>query len=227
MLKFNQVSFNRNDKRILNDISASIEPHHITTLIGPNGAGKTTLLQLMTDDLQPTAGFITERPTKIALLAQKNELFEPLTVRDLLTIKQPGLDNRIISDLQLKPLLDQNMMTLSGGQQQLAWLAFVLHQAPDLLILDEPTTYLDLQYQQIFLKTLQRVQKERRLSVVMVLHDLNQAFTYGDAIWLLNKSGELATADKQTLLDEAKLSAAFQTPLKIVSVDDQTLILPV
>ena len=221
MLKFNQVSFNRNDKRILNDISASIEPHHITTLIGPNGAGKTTLLQLMTDDLQPTAGFITERPTKIALLAQKNELFEPLTVRDLLTIKQPDLDNRIISDLQLKPLLDQNMMTL------LAWLAFVLHQAPDLLILDEPTTYLDLQYQQIFLKTLRRVQKERRLTVVMVLHDLNQAFTYSDAIWLLNKSGELATADKQTLLDEAKLSVAFQTPLKIVSVDDQILILPV
>ena len=98
---------------------------------------------------------------------------------------------------------------------------------PDLLILDEPTTYLDLQYQQIFLKTLRRVQKERRLTVVMVLHDLNQAFTYSDAIWLLNKSGELATADKQTLLDEAKLSAAFQTPLKIVSVDDQILILPV
>ena len=227
MLKFNQVSFNRNDKRILNDISASIEPHHITTLIGPNGAGKTTLLQLISDDLKPSTGFITERPKKIALLAQKNELFEPLTVRDLLTIKQPDRDERIINDLQLEALLDQNIMSLSGGQQQLAWLAFVLHQAPDLLILDEPTTYLDLQYQQIFLKTLQRVQKARQLTVIMVLHDLNQAFAYSDAIWLLNKSGELLTADKQTLLDEAKLSAAFQTPLKIVSVDDQTLILPI
>lgn len=57
MLTFNQVSFNRNDKRILNDISASLESNRITTLIGPNGAGKTTLLQLITDDLKPSTGF--------------------------------------------------------------------------------------------------------------------------------------------------------------------------
>ncbi|MBJ7687980.1 ABC transporter ATP-binding protein [Weissella confusa] len=226
MLKLNHVSFNRNNKHILNDVSASLAANRITTLIGPNGAGKTTLLQLITDDLKPSAGSITERPKKIALLAQKNELFEPLTVRDLLTIKQPSLDEHIIKDLKLEELLDQNMLTLSGGQQQLAWLAFVLHQAPDLLILDEPTTYLDLQYQQIFLKTLQRVQKERHLTVIMVLHDLNQAFAYSDNIWLLNKSGELATAETPTLLDAEKLSVAFQTPLKIVSVDEQTLILP-
>ena len=115
MLKLNHVSFNRNNKHILSDVSSSLAPNRITTLIGPNGAGKTTLLQLITNDLNPSAGFITERPKKIALLAQKNELFEPLTVRDLLTIKQPSLDEHIIKDLKLEELLDQNMLTLSGG----------------------------------------------------------------------------------------------------------------
>ena len=221
MLKLNHVTVNRGSQMILNDISAELHAQRITTLIGPNGAGKTTLLKLITKELMPNAGTVTGLPSKLALLAQHNELFEPLTVRELFALTNEPLDNDIIARLGLTALLDQPMPTLSGGQQQLAWLGFVLQQQPSLIILDEPTTYLDLQYQQLFLETLQELQDERQFTVLMVLHDLTQAFAYSDQIWLLNKAGQLTSGDATTMANVDELSATFNTALQLVTVDDK------
>ncbi|MGL4265768.1 MAG: AAA family ATPase, partial [Weissella cibaria] len=113
---------------------------------------------------------------------------------------------------------------LSGGQQQLAWLGFVLQQQPELVILDEPTTYLDLQYQHLFLETLRQLQQQRQFTVIMVLHDLTQAFAYSDQIWLLNDHGQLKSGAVADMADVDQLSTTFKTPLTDVIVNQQHLI---
>jgi iron complex transport system ATP-binding protein len=226
MVQLQNVSYTIDGKTIFNDVSATLIPHQITTLIGPNGIGKSTLLKLVTQSIKPDTGRITNIPDNLALLAQTNELFEPLTVRELLTIKREALDDEILALLQLTDLLDDHVHHLSGGQRQLVWLGYVLHQAPTLLLLDEPTTYLDLHYQQLFLNALTRLQKKRGFTVLMVLHDLTQTFHYSQNVWLLNDDKKLITGPAVDLLDEGTLSNAFKLPLSIVAHDGKQLIIP-
>lgn len=226
MVELNHLSYSVGDKVILNNVSAQLIDHEITCLIGPNGVGKSTLFNLITKQLQPTTGEIKDVPERIALLAQHNELFEPLTVRELLTIQSNDIDEEVVDLLQLTALLDKHMDQLSGGQRQLAWLGYVLHQKPDLLLLDEPTTYLDLRYQQLFLQALTTLQKQRRFTVLMVLHDLTQAFNVGDNIWLMNNQENLLSGIVPTMLDENLLSNTFGVPLHIVDVEQSVLIVP-
>jgi len=226
MLKLNHLSYSVGDKKILNDVTAQLMDHDITCLIGPNGVGKSTLFNLITKQLTPDSGEIRDVPSNIALLAQHNELFEPLTVRELLTMQSNDIDEEVVQRLQLTTLLDKYMDQLSGGQRQLAWLGYVLHQKPTLLLLDEPTTYLDLRYQQLFLDALRTLQKQRHFTVLMVLHDLTQAFNFGDNIWLMNNKQQLLAGNTTDMLDEQLLSTTFDVPLRIINDDRQLLITP-
>lgn len=226
MLQLQNVSYAIDGKTIFNNVSATLMAHQITTLIGPNGIGKSTLLKLVTQSITPASGDITNIPDNIALLAQTNELFEPLTVRELLTMKRNTLDDEIVELLQLTALLETHVHHLSGGQRQLVWLGYVLHQEPDLLLLDEPTTYLDLHYQLLFLNALTTLQAQRGFTVLMVLHDLTQSFHYSQNIWLLNDNHQLITGQATELLDEALLSNTFRLPLTIVEHEAQRLIVP-
>ncbi|WP_419155477.1 ABC transporter ATP-binding protein [Weissella minor] len=225
MLNFDHVSYAVNEKSIFTDISASLIDHEITCLIGPNGIGKSTLFKLIIESYQPQSGTITGIPDNIALLAQQNELFEPLTVRELLTIQRDTLDTEVLELLHLTDLLDTQIDYLSGGQRQLVWLGYVLHQEPDLLLLDEPTTYLDLRYQQTFLNALTVLQHKRQFTVLMILHDLTQAYNYSDNIWLINQQ-QLTIGKSHDMLDETLLSKTFQLPLKIITDDEHALIIP-
>ncbi|MBM7616950.1 iron complex transport system ATP-binding protein [Weissella uvarum] len=226
MLKLEHINYQVGDKVIFEDMNATLHDHEITCLIGPNGIGKSTLFNLITQSIQPQSGTITDIPNKIALLAQKNELFEPLTVRELLTIQSNDLDEEVLELLQLTDLLDRPIDVLSGGQRQLVWLGYVLHQQPELLLLDEPTTYLDLKYQQIFLNALTTLQKKRQFTVLMILHDLTQAFNYSQNIWLINENHQLTTGSSHEVLDAELLSATFNLPLTIVETAGHPLIIP-
>ncbi|MFL4499893.1 ABC transporter ATP-binding protein [Weissella sp. MSCH1] len=224
MLQLKDVDVYRGEQQVLSKVTVDLRPQQITSLIGPNGSGKSTLLQLLTKALEPRRGIITGRPLSIALLAQRNELHEPLTVRELLTMTTDVIDDTVVALLQLTTLLETPMPELSGGQQQLAWLGFVLQQQPELVILDEPTTYLDLQYQHLFLETLRQLQQQRQFTVIMVLHDLTQAFAYSDQIWLLNDRGQLKSGAVADMADVDQLSTTFKTPLTDVIVNQQHLI---
>ena len=227
MLDIDHLSFSRGQHKLLDNVSARLPAHQITALIGPNGVGKSTLIQLLTAELLPDSGSVISQAKHVAVLSQHNQLYEPLTVRELLQLSHATMDEELIETLQLTPLLDRSMFDLSGGQQQLAWLGFVLQQQPDLLILDEPTTFLDLHFQELFLKTLQRLQEKRQMTVLMVLHDLNQAFRYSHHIWLLRCSADLVSESAALMHNQIDLlSEAFETPLQLIKTPNQTIIQP-
>lgn len=227
MLDINHLSFSRGNHKLLDNVSARLPTNQITALIGPNGVGKSTLIQLLTAELLPDSGSVINQAKHVAVLSQHNQLYEPLTVRELLQLSHATMDEEVIDTLQLTPLLDQEMTDLSGGQQQLAWLGFVLQQQPDLLILDEPTTFLDLHFQELFLKTLQQLQEKRQMTVLMVLHDLNQAFRYSQHIWLLRRTADLVSEAAVLMQNQIDLlSDAFETPLQLIKTPNQTIIQP-
>ncbi|WPQ68022.1 ABC transporter ATP-binding protein [Weissella paramesenteroides] len=227
MLDINHLSFSRGNHKLLDNVSARLPTNQITALIGPNGVGKSTLIQLLTAELLPDSGSVINQAKHVAVLSQHNQLYEPLTVRELLQLSHATMDEEVINTLQLTPLLDQEMTDLSGGQQQLAWLGFVLQQQPDLLILDEPTTFLDLHFQELFLKTLQQLQEKRQMTVLMVLHDLNQAFRYSQHIWLLRRTADLVSEAAVLMQNQIDLlSEAFETPLQLIKTPNQTIIQP-
>ncbi|WP_404975469.1 ABC transporter ATP-binding protein [Weissella paramesenteroides] len=227
MLDINHLSFSRGNHKLLDNVSARLPTNQITALIGPNGVGKSTLIQLLTAELLPDSGSVINHAKHVAVLSQHNQLYEPLTVRELLQLSHEKMDEEVINTLQLTPLLDQEMTDLSGGQQQLAWLGFVLQQQPDLLILDEPTTFLDLHFQELFLKTLQQLQEKRQMTVLMVLHDLNQAFRYSQHIWLLRRTADLVSEAAVLMQNQIDLlSEAFETPLQLIKTPNQTIIQP-
>lgn len=227
MLDINHLSFSRGNHKLLDNVSARLPTNQITALIGPNGVGKSTLIQLLTAELLPDSGSVINQAKHVAVLSQHNQLYEPLTVRELLQLSHATMDEEVTDTLQLTPLLDQEMTDLSGGQQQLAWLGFVLQQQPDLLILDEPTTFLDLHFQELFLKTLQQLQEKRQMTVLMVLHDLNQAFRYSQHIWLLRRTADLVSEAAVLMQNQIDLlSDAFETPLQLIKTPNQTIIQP-
>lgn len=220
---------------ILNDLSLSLPEQRFTAILGPNGCGKSTLLRSFARLITPRAGQVlldgedlTRMAAKTAarrlgLLPQAPIAPEGITVADLvargrapwrgllagwsradeaarlLAMKATG-----VASLAERPLDE-----LSGGQRQRVWIALALAQETPHLLLDEPTTWLDLPHQVEVLALLQRLNREEGRSIVAVLHDLNLAARYADHIVLLSPQGLIAQGTPATALTPANMQAAF------------------
>ena len=198
-----------NDPPVLRDLSLTIRSGAITTLMGANGCGKSTLLQILTKNLKPDSGTIRfdqaelstislkEFARRAAIVHQKNTAPDDLTVERLVaygrlpysSIFKAGLDQenqaqveRALALTDLTELRDRRVGALSGGQRQRAFIAMALAQNTELLFLDEPTTFLDVRYQVEILRLVERLNKEEGITIVMVLHDINQALSYSDEV---------------------------------------------
>jgi iron complex transport system ATP-binding protein len=202
---------------VVHDLSLTVPDGKVTTIIGPNGCGKSTLLRTMARLLKPSSGAVLldgrpvhDLPTKevakrMALLPQSPVAPEGLVVRDLVgrgrhphqrwfSQWSPEDEQAVETALEMTDtadLRDRALEQLSGGQRQRAWIAMTLAQDTDLLLLDEPTTYLDLAHQVEVLDLVTRLNRERERTVVMVLHDLNLAARYSDLIVVM-KDGRVA-----------------------------------
>ncbi|MEO0948397.1 MAG: ABC transporter ATP-binding protein, partial [Cyanobacteria bacterium J06641_5] len=184
---------------IIPDLNLSIPGQKVTILIGPNGCGKSTLLQGLTRILQPQQGAvylngnaIARLPTKavaqqLGILPQGPRAPEGLTVAELVgqgryphqgwlhqwSPEDERMVAKALNITELQELEDRPLDTLSGGQRQRAWIAMALAQNTEILLLDEPTTYLDLAHQVEVLELLQDLNRQEGRTIVMVLHDLN------------------------------------------------------
>ncbi|MDS0293903.1 ABC transporter ATP-binding protein [Halogeometricum luteum] len=188
----------------------------ITALVGPNGSGKSTLLKSLAKQLTPDAGSVLldgktiqeyddkEFARELGLLSQENESPGSLTVEELVYhgryphrgfFEQTGEEDhaaveRAIDLAGVDHLREKTLGNLSGGQKQLAWIAMVLAQDTDVLLLDEPTTFLDLHHQLRVMETIRQLNERRDVTVAVVLHDIAQAARFADYLIAL-KDGEV------------------------------------
>ncbi|GLX70215.1 ABC transporter ATP-binding protein [Paenibacillus glycanilyticus] len=216
-MELNRVTFAYNDKaNTLQEVTASIEPGKITTIIGPNGSGKSTLLGVLSRHCLPQSGEAVldgkaiaaykprELARKLAVVHQQNEAPSDITVEKLVAFGRlphrsmwmPGGeedDAAIEWALELTNLTSKRksrLTEMSGGERQRVWIAMALAQRTPILFLDEPTTFLDMFYQYELLELIRKLNAEHELTIVMVLHDLNQAIRYSDYL-LVMKEGKL------------------------------------
>lgn len=215
-LKAEGIYVNYGEKEILKDIKFQVEDGQIVSIIGPNGSGKSTLIKALSRCIKPAKGSIyldgknlstisTKKiAQKMAILPQVKNTSADITVKELVSYgRYPHLkfgqrlskeDEKIVNwaieKTGLLSLKDRYIVNLSGGEQQRAWIAMALSQKPNILLLDEPTTFLDISYQLEVLQLIKKLNKSLKLTVVMVLHDLNQAARYSDNIFVL-KEGKL------------------------------------
>lgn len=218
------------DKLVLKGIDIKIENGEIVTIIGPNGSGKSTLIKILSRCLKPMSGNVflegvditkistKEIAKKVAILPQVKNVSYDITVEGLVSYgRYPHLKfgKRIgekdleiihwaIEKTALTNLKDRYVNTLSGGERQRAWIAMALAQKPEVLFLDEPTTYLDISYQLEVLELVKELNESLGLTVIMVLHDLNQAARYSDNIYVL-KDGEIFQYGRPKNIIESKL----------------------
>lgn len=202
----NNIDIGYGEQSIIENLSVEIPQRQITTIIGPNGCGKSTLLKALTRIIPHQSGSIlvdgknvSKEKTKalakkMAILPQAPESANGLTVKELVSYgryphqKGFGRLNRYDHELidwaldmtNTYTLKEEPVDALSGGQRQRVWIAMSLAQDTDMIFLDEPTTYLDMAHQLEVLELLQRLNQEQHRTIVMVLHDLNQAARFAD-----------------------------------------------
>lgn len=217
MTKLNttDLSIGYDKKIVVNDITVEIPKGQITSLIGPNSSGKSTLLKTLARILEPAKGevFIDGEniqrldtktvAQKIASLSQTSTQISGLTVEEIVAygrfpyqkgfsgLKEQDhhLINWAIEATNLQELKERTLITLSGGQQQRVWIAMALAQDTDILILDEPITFLDPAHQLEILELLQGINRQGK-TILMTIHDLNHASRFSDYL-LGMKNGEL------------------------------------
>lgn len=197
----------------LNDISININEGEIVSLIGPNGSGKSTLLRVISRLLKPSSGSIflgeqniaklksAEVAKTLTMLPQMNNYQLDLTVRELvefgrhphsghklsLTKEDQEIVEWAIEVTGLTHMQNRLLPSMSGGERQRAWIAMTVAQHPKVLLLDEPTTYLDIAHQLEVMELVKELNRKYDMTVIMVLHDINQAAQYSDRMIVLKK----------------------------------------
>ncbi|MDN2453974.1 ABC transporter ATP-binding protein [Lactobacillus sp. UCMA15818] len=190
-MQFEELEASYGSKKVFSKITGEIVRHNVTTILGPNGSGKTTLMLMLAHLMKPTTGKIKLENDSLFYLPQRSEVYDYMTVKQLLEIthlEKAESDikqhNQIIAKLGLTKLLNNDINSLSGGQQQRVWLAYAFLQPARILLLDEPLTYLDVKYQQVFYRMLVQ-EKSRGRTFLISLHDIEFARRCSEYVWFL------------------------------------------
>ncbi|PTR38617.1 iron complex transport system ATP-binding protein [Rhodococcus sp. OK611] len=243
------------DRIIVDGLDLEIPTGVVTTVIGPNGCGKSTLLRSLGRLLKPKSGqvlldgkAISTLKTKdvartLGVLPQAPVAPEGLTVADLVArgrhphqswIRQWSADDegevaRALALTGVSELADRPVDQLSGGQRQRAWISMALAQGTDILLLDEPTTYLDLAHSVEVLDLVDRMHEELGRTVVMVLHDLNLAIRYSDRLIVMSEGAVVASGTPSEVISEELLLKVFGLEARVIEdpVSDRPLIVPI
>ncbi|WP_107926248.1 ABC transporter ATP-binding protein [Lysinibacillus parviboronicapiens] len=201
-----------NTRNHLDGVTTAIQKGKVTTIIGPNGCGKSTLLSVMSRNNMPKSGHVSlenkdlvhykskEFAKKLAIVYQQNDVPKDLTIEKLVSFGRLPHNTMLKRNLEedakaidwalactnLLEKRNNDLEALSGGERQRVWIAMALAQQSEILCLDEPTTYLDIYYQLELLELVKTLNEEHDLTIIMVLHDINQAIRYSDHIILMN-----------------------------------------
>ncbi|WP_250124555.1 ABC transporter ATP-binding protein [Chroococcidiopsis sp. CCMEE 29] len=230
------------DTLIVPDLSLTLYPGEVTALLGPNGSGKSTVLCTLARLLQPNRGAvylngrnITKLPTReiarqLAMLPQSSEVPDGVTVWELIGYGRYPHQNLLggfsTQDLaamrwalkvtRLEPLAERVVDTLSGGERQRAWIAMALAQQTQVLLLDEPTTFLDIRHQLDVLSLVRGLNREHGITVGWVLHDLNQAAAYSDRLIMLTGGQVVAAGSPAEVMTASTIQEVFGVEMTVI-----------
>ncbi len=235
-MQIKNLSFSYGDERILKQLNLIIGKKTFLSIIGPNGSGKTTLLKNMARNLKPSQGVIfiegrqlsdystLQLAREMAVVHQNPEVGVEFTVHDIVMMgrhpyigrfqRENQQDTAIVSQaLQWTNtfhLQDRYIGEISGGERQRVMIAKALAQEPTILLLDEPTSFLDIHHQIEILELLKKLNRERQISVIAVVHDLNLAARYSDEVMLLHGGGILALGSTEKVMTAEQLQKAYE-----------------
>ncbi|GAB3941660.1 ABC transporter ATP-binding protein [Corynebacterium tapiri] len=240
MITLSQVSKSYSSEVNIGPVDIDIPAGGITALVGPNGAGKSTLLTMIGRLLAVDSGTIsiaghdvastkgTELAKVVSILRQENHFVTKLTVRQLvgfgrfpyskgrLTAEDEEIISKYIDFLHLRELENRYLDQLSGGQRQRAYVAMVLCQETDYVLLDEPLNNLDIAHSVDMMRHLQDAARSLGRTIIVVLHDINFAARYADHICAVKDGHIAAFGSVQQVLDDDLLTDIFNTPISVI-----------
>lgn len=249
MIRIENLSKSYGPAQVLRDVTLDLPRGGVTALIGPNGAGKSTLLSLIARLIPPDAGRITvdgldvarapaaELARRLAILRQENQLVARLTVRELvgfgrfphsagrLTQADRAAIDRALDYLELQPLAGRFVDQLSGGQRQRAFVAMVLAQDTDYLLLDEPLNNLDMKHAQAMMRLLGRAAHDLGKTVLVVLHDINFASCHSDRIVAMREGRIFAAGTPAEIVAPDPLRDLYEMEIAVREIDGQRIAL--
>lgn len=253
------ISLSYGCAKILDGVSLAIRKGSVVTLVGPNGCGKTTLLKIINRLLKPDSGRVfvdgsdiskmsTHRLARImGYVPQGHRTSFPFTVKEVVitgrmpyvpTFSTPGKEDikkteQVLSLIRIDRLSDHAYTQISGGERQLVMIARAMVQEPSVLLLDEPTSYLDFRNQIQTLKLIREISKSRDVTVIMTLHDPNHAMMFSDEVVLLrrlngNGAGNVvASGSPEDAMTPQNIKSAYGVEVEIVDVKGRRLLMPI
>lgn len=246
MIQVDEVSFDYQQNMVLKHISFQIEAGEFVGIIGPNGAGKSTLLKLLDGILTPSEGSIFFRGKEIrhysrrefaqivGYVPQHFTVSFHFTARDIVTMgrfphhglgwREGAHDRQAIARAmeltECSELGERDFFTLSGGEQQRVILASALAQEPEILLLDEPTTALDVKHQLHFYQILQRLSREEGKTVLVVTHDIQLALRFCQRLLVLKNGQLIADGATNRVVNAELLSEVYEVPFRVQKLAD-------
>lgn len=246
ILSANALKLQYGNRVVADGIDLSVERAGVVSIIGPNGSGKSTLLKGLGRLLKPSGGSVLldgkdihalkpwEVAKKMAILPQSASAPGDMTVYDLVCYgrmpyqrmfsrqSQHDLDevDGALRATGVEEMRFRRLDTLSGGERQRAWIALALAQKPRVLLLDEPTTYLDIRYQLELMKLVERLHHELGITVIMVLHDLNHAARYSDRLIAVKHGRVVADGPVADVFTARMLRDLYEVETTILTIGE-------
>jgi iron complex transport system ATP-binding protein len=243
ILRVENLQVGYGSRMVVRELDLTVRAGTITTIIGPNGCGKSTLLKTMGRIIKQRSGAVYLRETDIrqldtrqvarqlTLLPQNPVAPQELKVEELVGygrfphrrgLRQTTAEDRQAIDQAMQmtrtlPFRQRELGSLSGGERQKVWLAMALAQETEILLLDEPTTYLDMVHQLEVLKIIAQLNRERQCTVVMVLHDINHAARFSHEIVAMRDGRIVAAGSPRQIVSPEVLKAVFEIEARVVN----------
>ncbi|MBU5298842.1 ABC transporter ATP-binding protein [Clostridium sporogenes] len=242
MINIQDFTIGYSNKVIVKNFNLQVDKGDMLTIIGPNGSGKSTVLKAIGRLLKPMEGIIhldgkllwdmsnKDIAKEMACLSQHNSAPKDMTIRRIvgfgrnphkawfesLNKEDEEIIDWALENTNLKHMENKKITSVSGGERQRTWLAMALAQKPKVLLLDEPTTYLDINNQIEILELVRQLNENLKLTVVMVLHDLNQAAKYSNRVLVL-KNGEIQALGKpEEILNKKLIRDVYSVDMNIL-----------